>query len=845
MGAVPFPAPVIPFVGRSDELRCITHLLTDPYCRLLTLIGPGGIGKTRLALEAARQYTNVHIISLQPLTSATFLVSAVIDALGVQVYPGNDPKQRLLDYLREKPWLLVLDNFEHLLDGATLLSEILANSSDIRLLVTSREPLNLVEEWILEVHGLPYPASEADGERYSAVELFIHHAQRISVGFTSRTVDHAAINRICRLVGGIPLAIELAASWVRTLSCAAIADEITRNLDILETDARNVEPRHRTMRVTLDQSWQLLSDAERVAFMKLSVFRGGFTPKAAQQVADTTLRLLSALVNKSLLQVGANGRYDFHDLLRHYAAEQLSASSEAEMMRDAHCAYYADFMGQWVEDPIPISQKEKLPQIIEELENIRVAFWRATDLVLLSEMEKFVRTLGYFYDVRDQYEEGAEVFLLASISLRKTLREPDEQKTRLLGLALAWRAWFLRFLLQLEEARQLAQESLALLQPLGDGREISHTYTFLTHISGNALERHHFAQAALKNARAIHFPLGIIFSLQNLSHTTRDLGNHPEAVRLLQEAFVLSRKYKLPYAEAYALIGLSEEASSEQNWIEAKRLAEEALIAASSIAFGAAMSLCHLTLGEIAHQSGNYQEEKYHYHECFMLAQKTANPLVAVALTGLGQAATRSGNYYEAGKHLSEALKLVWSSNTRMPSLALARNSTEADWLVDVIYGIAELKAATGESTRAVELLAHPLQNRKTKVQTRQRAEQLRSALETELSSQTYAAAWERGTKREISVVVEELLAELNPTAQTPLFAPLPSAHPLLTPPLSARELDVLRLVAAGCSNQEIADRLFIGVSTVKKHINHIYDKLDAKNRTQAVAHARARHLLS
>lgn len=264
------------FVGRAEELSSIAVLLADPNCRLLTLVGPGGIGKTRLALEAARPFSSTHFVSLQPLTSPDFVVSAIADTIGLQFYSGADPKQQLLDYLREKSGLLVLDNFEHLLDGATLLSEMLAAASEIRLLVTSRERLNLVEEWALDIGGM---------EEESAVELFVQQAQRAKVGFSLTDQNSAAVEHICRLVGGMPLALELAASWVRALSCDAIANEIERSLDILETPARNTEPRHRTMRAAFKPTWERLTDHERDVFMKLSVFRGGFTREAAQAVA--------------------------------------------------------------------------------------------------------------------------------------------------------------------------------------------------------------------------------------------------------------------------------------------------------------------------------------------------------------------------------------------------------------------------------------------------------------------------------------------------------------------------------------------------------------------------------
>ncbi|MFN8376606.1 MAG: AAA family ATPase [Anaerolineae bacterium] len=317
------------FIGRDVEYREIAQLLSNSPCRLLTLVGPGGIGKTRLALEAMRQFSfphGVYFVSLQSLTSPAFMLSTLADALGFQFYSGADPKQQLLHYVSEKSLLLVLDNLEHLLEGVTLLSDMLAAAPRIRILATSRERLNLREEWVLEVKGLQFPPTDAELnlEPYSAIHLFLQHTRRANVNFTLTDAQKPAVIRICRLIGGMPLAIELSATWVKVLSCEQIAHEIERSLDILETGARNIEPRHRSMRAVLDQSWHLLSHAERDTCRRLSVFRGSFSREAAEYVAGTSLRVLTALLDKSLLRLSENGRYDLQELVRQYAEEELA-----------------------------------------------------------------------------------------------------------------------------------------------------------------------------------------------------------------------------------------------------------------------------------------------------------------------------------------------------------------------------------------------------------------------------------------------------------------------------------------------------------------------------------------
>ena len=323
------PVPRTSFVGRASELEAIDRLLEDPGCRLLTLVGPGGAGKTRLALEAAARRVDryphgVHFVPLASVASPDFLAPALAESIQFAVdgaHSGFSAQEQLLDYLSERSTLLVLDNFEHLVEGSGLLSEVIERAPQVELLTTSRERLNVQSEWVFDVEGLGL-AENGNGSA-SAVRLFVERATQVAPGFALDDAGYSQALRICRLVDGMPLGIELAASWVSVLSCAEIADEIEGNIDFLATSMRDVPERHRSLRAAIDQSWRLLTDEQRSAFSRLSVFRGSFDRSAAVAVTGADLRLLSELVAKSLLRRPDFGRFELHELLRQYAAEQL------------------------------------------------------------------------------------------------------------------------------------------------------------------------------------------------------------------------------------------------------------------------------------------------------------------------------------------------------------------------------------------------------------------------------------------------------------------------------------------------------------------------------------------
>ncbi len=324
------PKPATSFIGRELELYQLTQLLLGQDSRLITLVGPSGIGKTRLAIEAgqkiqARQFPifkdGVFFIQLEPLNSSDLIVSTIIDTLGIPVISNDDPKNHLMKSLESKKLLLILDNMEHLLSGAGLISELLQHAGGVKILVTSSERLNVQGEWIVEIQGLPVPVpgQSTDLGESSAILLFLQCAQRLDENFTITTQNWESIAEICRLVEGMPLGIEIAASWIRTLPVETIVHEISTDLDFLSTSTRDLPERQRSMRAVFEHSWRLLTEQEQEVMRGLSVFSDGFDRQAANKVTGATLQVLANLIEKSLLRRDGEGRYYCHDLVRQFA----------------------------------------------------------------------------------------------------------------------------------------------------------------------------------------------------------------------------------------------------------------------------------------------------------------------------------------------------------------------------------------------------------------------------------------------------------------------------------------------------------------------------------------------
>ena len=441
----PLPVHLTPFVGRQVDLERLLALLHNPSVRLVTILGTGGIGKTRLAVELAHflqdQFQHgVVFIPLAQLSTIDELLPTLAGALRVQLPPGGDLQHALLDHIASQQILLVLDNFDDLLDEAVLICDILVGGPQVKVLVTSREKLNLEAETLYHLDGLELPPLDdlQKIEEYDAVQLLLQKASQVQPGFSLSDGNRRDVVRICRLVDGNSLGILLAAAWLEHFSPTEIANEISGSLDFLSRQAQEAEPRHCCMGAVFDSSFNRLNEHLQTVFRKLAVFRGGFDLAAAQAVTGADLRALIALVDKSLLTRDPHTRrYELHELLRQYAGERLAIASDRENTLAVYADHYIDFVCQRELRLISPSQTAALDEIQADLDNIRQACTWVIKKRDFSSAHALIPGLYTFCDMRSRFYEGEALFRLASEGLAPEDGEPPHS-----AWALALLSWY-------------------------------------------------------------------------------------------------------------------------------------------------------------------------------------------------------------------------------------------------------------------------------------------------------------------------------------------------------------------------------------------------------------------
>jgi predicted ATPase/DNA-binding SARP family transcriptional activator/Tfp pilus assembly protein PilF len=575
-GPAPLPRATGTFVERP-ELAIVHEILRRPDCRLLTLLGPGGVGKTRLALELAHEARagsgfgrHLYFLGLESLSEAEDVPSSLLSALSLgPVARDEEPLAQVVARLRDAPALLVLDNLEHLPGAVAWVSLLLRDCAELKVLATSRERLRLVEEWIFPIEGLGAPGPDVDFEDaldHPAVRLFSQAARRVKYDFRIEPHDLPQLARLLRLVGGLPLAIELAAVWVRMMPLAQIAEEIAADVDVLTTTVLGLPERHRSIRAAFEHSWRLLSPGEREVLKRLSVFRGGFTPEAALEVAGARLPFLAALVDKSLVRL-TKGRYDRHPLLYQYALEKLDEDPpEACAARERHATYFVRLAEEGLHGA------EGFERLEAEHDNLRraLAWAEATQHADLG--QRLAAALFWFWWARGHVREG-RAWLERMLALA-----PGARTVSRCG-ALLNAAGLMYMQAELEAAHDLNEEALGIAHELGDEVRVA---LALNGRGVIAFDRGEYEEArrdfeacletmrvhgALRGARTL-VPLGSIAFMQ---------GDHDRARALYEEALALALELGDMYTIAGALGWLGLIARREGEEALARSRLEESL----------------------------------------------------------------------------------------------------------------------------------------------------------------------------------------------------------------------------------------------------------------------------
>lgn len=705
--ALVLPAPLTPFVGREREVAMLVAHLQDPDTRLLTLVGPGGIGKTRLAIEAARCMAGAEVgdrpyaagtysaqttalepspfpdgiffVGLAALTHAAALAATVAAALEVPL-SGGEPEQALLRFLRRRRLLLILDNFEHLLDGVALLVHILETAPGVQLLTTSHQRLNVQGEQIYLVQAMDYEpqAGLSDVAHSSAVRLFVQRAQRSQLDFHLNETNLAAVLRICQLVHGMPLGLELAAAWVEMLSLAEIAAEIEKSADFLTADWPNVPDRHRSLRAVFAWSWQLLTVAEQQVYGRLALFRGGFTRQAAEQVAGASLRVLTSLLHRSLLQRATTdetslGRYHIHELWRQFAAEQIDGEAR-DAVATRHSAYYLSFVAARERRLARAEPRQAAAEIQVEIDNIRQAWTWAVQRLDMPALSQSAWALRTYYATIGSLSEGAQAFQMlveripASVSTGIGVAPEQPHDLCVLSKFGAIYAGLLVSQGKFAQAIAEAQRAIALAKAYGESEAIAMAYLSW----GQALHQQgHYAEAQCRfeqtlqqvhhaQANAVHSELlydvdciaqvwlGAQATEQGLYHTARE---H------LQQSLSLARSLGKQRTEMICLMNLANLARYAGDFPSARQDYEQALRAWPQVGYPWGEAISYLELGDVVRLQGEYSLAcDLIQNALAMFLEIGAHDSEAVAVAWLGRVYAFLGDYAQADAWLARYL---------------------------------------------------------------------------------------------------------------------------------------------------------------------------------------------
>lgn len=728
MGSAPpnnLPAETTPFVGRENELIELGVLLNEPDVRMITIVGAGGMGKSRLSLQVAHEQLRrfehgVIAVWLAAISNEEDIVTNIAEALGFTFDGGSrSPLNQILDYLHEKQMLLIMDNFEHVIDSASIVSDILAAAPGVKIIATSRERLNLSGEHVYHLESMDYPETDTttNADEFSAVQLFLQSARRTRPDFelTEENIPHIA--RISRMVQGVPLAILLAAAWVESLTVEEIAEEISDSYDFLESELRDLPERHRSIRAVFEYSWNLLSDKERNVFVKFAIFRGGFDRDAGRKITGASLRDLTSLVNKSLLRRDPlSGRYYLHIMLRQYADEALEQNHALrDEINKAHAEYYAKLL-HGLEPQFNTTKESTATKTIElELDNIRVAYKWLVENRQWQTIHLMVESMLNFYVARSMLREGVDKFHQLAEAV-KTDNMSDPQ--------LFWRARLRELLLSSRGGRYdnvwegsgEAYEYFYQNNMLVDAITALNNMSYSRMMQGRYDESKHHAGSAIVLAQEINDENGYFTGMGHLGYVEYLQGNYDEALKIYMEIHPDSEQlqHRSPIGKAFGYNNIGEIYMAMSRLNEALDMFRNAheIFKQGAHRRGTAFTLNNIA--GIYTIRGEFQEAEEIFTQAYLLNKEIGDRSgIAHSISALGNIASFKGDFNAAHDYYTQALDIrrqsgelrgVADSLTDLGNIAFALKNMES--MIDYYNQALEIRREIGDREGLAKSLA-------------------------------------------------------------------------------------------------------------------------------------------
>lgn len=702
------PIPASPLIGRNKELAELN--LGAP--RLLVLTGLGGVGKTRLALELARQQDpqlaqGAYFVSLAGVENLEQIPSTIAEVLGFTFFGSKEPQAQLLDYLKGKEMLLVLDDFDHLLAEAGLLVEMLEQAPKLRLLVTSRQRLELPGAWNYELHGLLVSDPNNLGSS-EATLLFVQSAKRNRPDFQPTPADLQAIAELCLTVEGLPLALELASAWVHELSCREILEEIRDHQGLLGKKTTGME-------AVFEYSWHLLSPEQQRLMVGLSLFRGGFSRGAAHKTQGASHYLLLSLVGRSLLQKEPAGRYRMHPLLQQYTWQKLAQQPQLQtQLQRQHALYFAAFLEAGGDQMRQGRWDRVVSEVAVEAENIRAAWAWLLEGHYWPQLEAGLGAWGHSLGARGLYREGEATFARLAETAQR------EGQPLLWARATQRQGWFGLQLGQIESAKVLLEQSLPPLEQHHHADGLLFGYNGLGVAwtqSGDYTQAEHWFQKARALAIETQNTASLANIFNSLGNTCRWTGRFAEAAEYFQQGLRLAEEIGNQQTTAFllanlggALWELGERQSGWHTTQQAAQLAEE-------IQHWPLLSGCLSNLAEMSFVQKDYAGSSELRQRSLNLRRELGNRRgEAFDTVMLGYNALRLGQPLEARQHFLEGLQIAQEVAAKPIQL-------------DVLIGLAELELQQGKPQQALPMLLLAAQDPATSAEARGRANQLLASL--------------------------------------------------------------------------------------------------------------------